>query len=111
MDKEIRIPFNIKTDWQFERILHNKSQADNLRLKNNTQKYIMWLWAMVKGAHGKPLAPDEQYTMMGFHMSLNNINYLVKRIGAWEGLSYAPVYDEELNDDEILILYCVEKTT
>jgi hypothetical protein len=107
--EEIVIPFKRDVDWQFERVLHNNSKADKLRLKNNTQKYAMWLWALVKGAHGKPLEDGEQYTMMGVHMSPSNVNYLGEFIGKWDMLCYAPVYDETVGDDEVRIYYCTDK--
>lgn len=103
------IPFKIHTDWQFERVLHNHSRADDLRIANNTQKYAMWLWALVKGVHGKPLEEDEQYTMMGVHMSPRNVDYLGKFIGKWDMLWYAPVYDETVGDDEVRVDYCTDK--
>lgn len=93
------IKFNREQEWNFKKLTHRKSQADDERKRYNTNIFGKWLLDLFKKYTNEVNGKYEVYP--NFFMNQNNLNILQNHIGEWDYLNYAPILDDTLKDDEV----------
>lgn len=96
----IELKFNIK-DLGLEDLSNRKrSQANYRRLKRNANRYVNWLLKILEDNVEKKY--NEQYSINGVFMSVDNIAYLHSHLDPYTFLDLSPV--ERAMENNIVLI-------